>query len=92
MRATHPPPKPSLTAKVRVTGSALAATSRTTPCQVVLAAHTRTATELPALMAATLSSGTENTTSRGPSWAMRTTKWPCRQHLALFGLYGSDHA
>ena len=27
-------------------------------------------------MAATLSSGTENTTSRGPSWAIRTTGVP----------------
>src|SRR3990167_7307798 len=66
----------TFTTKVRVTGSALAATSRTTPFTVVLLAHTFTSTAEPALIMTTLSSGTENTTSRGPSWAICTTGVP----------------
>jgi hypothetical protein len=66
----------TFTGYVRVAGSALAATSRMRPMSEPLLAHWRTATWVPARSAATLSSGTENTTSRGPSAAMRTTGVP----------------
>jgi hypothetical protein len=44
--------------------------------EYMFGAHTRTSTPEPTLIMETLSSGTANTTSRGPSWAMRTTGVP----------------
>ncbi|MNT54738.1 hypothetical protein D3C72_1919200 [compost metagenome] len=61
---------------VRVAASALAATSRTRPVRLAPPDQPRTATSEPCVICATLSSGTANTTSRGPSWAMRTTGVP----------------
>ena len=66
----------TLTWKVRVAASALAATSRTRPVSVLPPDQPRTATSEPVVICATLSSGTANTTSRGPSCAMRTTGAP----------------
>ena len=80
---------PTLMAKVRVTGSALAATSRTRPCSGAPPAQARTPTAWPTCICATLSSGTANTTSRAPSWAMRTTgvpaatTWPGSASMAV---------
>ena len=69
----------SLTKNVRVAGSALAATSRTVALSTAAwlsCAQPRTLATMPSLMPLTLSSGTEKTTSRGPSAAMRTTGAP----------------
>ena len=66
----------ALTTKVRVTLSALADTSRTWASKLLPSCHRRTATKLPAFKVANLSSATENTTSRGPSSAKRTTGCP----------------
>ena len=74
---------------MRVTASALAATSRTLPSISLPSDQPRTATAEPGLTSAARSSGTENTTSRAPSCAMRTTgvpavtTWPGSASIAV---------
>ena len=82
----------TLTWKVRVAASALAATSRTLPANVLPLAQPRTATSGRGAMAATLSSGTANTTSRAPSWAIAHHGRTCRHHLAWLGINAGHHA